>query len=137
MSEWEEFSEIIDNPDETFHIDVYSTTKAASPSGEVGKTATAHKFWTNALWLYPKETTVVEFQGKPYSVECILLVKPGFPVERGNYVVCSHRPRNPLYVVGLIDPLSHLEVLCTSPQGVKFNQVPKRRWFAINSEVRA
>ncbi len=131
---WEEFPDVIDNENEAFWVDIYTTTKAKAATGTTVETP-VHKFWDKALWIYPKETLQMEYLGKLYTVEVILLFKPGVPVEKGDILYCSHRPNNILRCGGIIDPRTHLEVMCFSPHGISLRSIPKTRNVMVDSIV--
>jgi hypothetical protein len=131
---WPEFSAIIDNPEEMFFIDIYRYTNTVSLSGEVTQAYT-HIGSSNALWIYPREFSSMIFEGNAYTVDTILLIKPGVVFKRGDVFVCSHRPDNLLRCVGIIDLLSHKEAMCYSPHDLSMAGVEKGRFTKAETRI--
>ena len=132
---WEEFANVIDdNPGEAFNVDIYTTTKAPTATGTVTEQL-VHKFWAKYLWIYPKEQIPMEFMGKIYTVEAILLFKPDVPIKMGDIIKCAHRPNSIYRCGGMIDPITHLEALCFSPKGISFRNVPKTRNVMVDTVI--
>jgi len=113
---WQDFSDILDNPEENFRYSIYrpfstyDETRAAIERTVTVVTAEV------GMWIYPQELIKIQtHDGKIVNTDVIFLVKPRVDVLQNDYIERLGRDRILYRVGGINDLLSHKELFCYRP----------------------